>query len=46
VNKAQRWRTFIDWWEAEKFDGLSKGEVLDLIQERIDDLRKPEETSE
>jgi hypothetical protein len=41
VNQSTRWKRFIDWWGEEKFVGLSKEETLDLIQERIDDLRRP-----
>lgn len=35
MSNSRRWREFLQWWDAVELNGLSAGELADMIDERI-----------
>ena len=40
MNQAMRWKRFVEWWDMEDFKDLSRDEVIDLVDEKIDALKE------
>lgn len=39
MSNSRRWREFLQWWKDIKIDGLSTGELVDIIDEKIEDIK-------